>query len=125
MKNYDLEVKERFGKTEAYAEYTGKTANFTSENWQKATEGLNAIFKKFAQCMKNGYTAESVNAQELVKELQLYITENFYTCTSEILTGLGQMYVADERFKENIDKQGSGTAEFASEAINFYTNTQH
>lgn len=120
MKNYDLEVKERFGKTEAYAEYAGKTANYTSENWQKATEGLNAIFKKFAQCMKNGYTAESANAQELVKELQLYITENFYTCTSEILTGLGQMYVADERFKENIDKQGSGTTKFVSEAIKTY-----
>lgn len=125
MKNYDLEVKERFCETEVYSEYANKTANYTSENWQNVTEGLNAIFNKFAVCMQNGYTAQSANAQELVKELQLFITEKFYTCTDKILSGLSQIYVADERFKENIDKQGSGTAEFASEAINFYTNTQH
>ncbi len=93
--------------------------------WQNVTDGLNAIFNKFAVCMQNGYTAQSANAQELVKELQLFITEKFYTCTDKILSGLSQIYVADERFKENIDKQGSGTAKFASEAINFYTNTQH
>jgi hypothetical protein len=27
------------------------------------------------------------------------------------------MYVADERFRKNIDKYGEGTAEFAAEAI--------
>ena len=58
----------------------------------------------------------------LVKELQDYITENYYTCTNEILAGLGQMYVADERFKANIDKNGDGTAEFVSKAIENYIN---
>ncbi|MBQ8304141.1 MAG: TipAS antibiotic-recognition domain-containing protein, partial [Clostridia bacterium] len=97
MKNYDLEVKERFCETEVYSEYANKTANYTSENWQNVTEGLNAIFNKFAVCMQNGYTAQSANAQELVKELQLFITEKFYTCTDKILSGLSQIYVADER----------------------------
>ena len=53
-------------------------------------------------------------------KLQVYITENYYTCTDEILAGLGKMYVADERFKKNIDKYGGGTAEFAAEAIAVY-----
>ena len=49
-----------------------------------------------------------------------YITENYYCCTKEILAGLGQMYVADERFKNNIDKHADGTAAFISEAIAVY-----
>ena len=82
--------------------------------------GLNAVLAEFAEALKNGATPESESAQALVKKLQAYITENFYTCTKEILAGLGQMYVADERFKENIDKNGSGTAEFISSAIEIF-----
>ena len=78
------------------------------------------IFAKFAECMKNGHTADSDDVQALVKELQNYITENYYTCTKEILAGLGLMYVAYERFKTNIDKNGNGTTEFVSKAIEIY-----
>ena len=58
--------------------------------------------------------------QALAAKLQAHITENFYTCTDKILTGLGKMYVCDVRFKSNIDKYGEGTAEFAAEAIAIY-----
>ena len=75
------------------------------------------IFAKFAAGKDSGASADSVKAQELVAKLQAYITAHYYTCTDEILAGLGKMYVADERFKKNIDKYGEGTAEFASEAI--------
>ena len=78
------------------------------------------IFAKFAECKQNGNTADSDDTQALVKELQNYITENYYTCTKEIFAGLGQMYVADERFKANIDKNGDGTAAFVSKAIEIY-----
>ena len=122
MNNHDIEVKERFGNTDAYKEYEQKTANYTKDKWQEINDGLMVIFTKFAECKKNGNTADSDEAQALVKVLQDYITENFYTCTKEILTGLGQMYVADERFKNNINKNGDGTAEFVSTAIESYTN---
>ena len=60
-------------------------------------------------------------AQALVAKLQRFITEHYYNCTKQILSGLGQMYVADERFKANIDNAGGeGTAEFAAKAIEFY-----
>lgn len=122
MNNYGIEVKERFGKTEAYKEYEQKTADYTKDKWQEVNDGLMVIFTKFAECKKNGYTAESKKAQALAKELQDYITENYYTCTKEILAGLGQMYVADERFKNNIDKHTPGTAEFVRKAIEIYCN---
>lgn len=120
MKNYDLEAKQRWGETDAYKEYGQKTADYSKEKWQKVNEGLMTVFAKFAECMKNGNPADSNEAQALVIELQSYITENYYTCTNEILLGLGKMYVADERFKTNIDKNGNGTADFVREAIEIY-----
>ena len=122
MSNYDIEVQEHFGNTDAYKEYEQKTDNYTKDEWQEINDGLMLVFAKFAECKKNGNTADSNEAQTLVKELQAYITENYYTCTKEILAGLGQMYVDDERFKTNIDKNGDGTAEFVSQAIEYYTN---
>ncbi|MBO5231777.1 MAG: MerR family transcriptional regulator [Clostridia bacterium] len=119
-KQYETEAKERWGATDAYKEHAEKTANYTAEKWQEVNDGLNTVLAKFSECMQNGNTADSVEAQKLVKELQNYITENYYTCTNEILAGLGKMYVADERFKNNIDKHADGTAEFISEAIKFY-----
>ncbi len=120
MINYENEACERFGETEAYREHSEKTKNYTKEKWSEANEGLMAIFAELAVCKLNGLTADSKEAQKLVCKLKSHITENYYTCTDEILAGLGQMYVCDERFKNNINKQGEGTAEYAAEAIKFY-----
>ncbi|MBR5011828.1 MAG: TipAS antibiotic-recognition domain-containing protein, partial [Clostridia bacterium] len=116
MNNYNSEAKGRFGETAAYKEYAEKTANYTNNKWQDVTNGLMKIFNKFTESMNNGNTADSTEAQALVKNLQTYITENYYTCQKEILAGLGQMYVSDERFKNNIDKNSDGTAAFISKA---------
>ena len=120
-KNYETESRERWGNTEAYREHEKKTKNYTQEKWAEANDGLMAIFAEFAVCKQSGAKANSGEAQALVAKLQEHITENYYTCTDEILIGLGRMYVADERFKKNIDKYGEGTAEFAADAIAAYT----
>ena len=120
MKIYETETRERYGNTAAYKEHEQKTKNYTKEKWAEANDGLMAIFAEFAACKNNGVSADSPEAQALVAKLQTYITANYYTCTDEILTGLGKMYVADERFKKNIDKHGDGTAEFAAEGIKTY-----
>ena len=117
MKSYETEVRERYGNTVAYKEYEQKTKNYTKEKWTQANDGLMVIFAEFAVCKDGGASADSADAQALVAKLQTHITENYYTCTDEILTGLGKMYVADERFKKNIDKHGEGTAEFVADAI--------
>ena len=120
MKNYDNEVRERWGNTDAYSEHEQKTKNYTKEKWAEANDGLMAIFAEFAACKDRGASAESAEAQALVAKLQAYVTANYYTCTDEILAGLGKMYVADERLKKNIDKYGEGTAEFTADAIATY-----
>jgi len=115
------EARERWGDTSAYHEHEQKTKNYTKEKWSEANDGLMAIFADFAVCKESDAEADSNEAQALVAKLQTHITDNYYTCTDEILAGLGKMYVADERFKKNIDKYGEGTAEFAADAIAAYT----
>lgn len=117
MNKYSAETRERWGDTSAYREHQEKTKYYTKEKWDEANDGLMAIFAEFAVCKQNGAEADSDKAQALVIKLQAHITANYYTCTDEILAGLGKMYIADERFKKNIDKYGEGTAEFASKAI--------
>ena len=117
IKKYSFEVRERWGNTDAYREHEQKTKNYTKEKWAAANDGLMAIFAEFGTCKQSGVSADSSEAQALIAKLQEHITANYYTCTDEILADLGKMYIADERFKKNIDKYGEGTAEFVAEAI--------
>ncbi|KHD45808.1 MerR family transcriptional regulator [Streptococcus hongkongensis] len=113
---YDQEVKERWGDTEAFQEYQGKAGKI---NQEQVAADMQAIFAEFGNLQNEAVASPLVQVQ--VKKLQVYITANFYTCTKEILAGLGQLYTEDERFKANIDKMGgSGTAEFAGKAIETY-----
>ena len=123
-KHYESEARERWGSTSAFREHEQRTKNYTKEKWAEANDGLMAIFVEFATCKNSGASADSAEAQALVAKLQAHITANYYTCTDEILAGLGQMYVADERFKKNIDKYGEGTAEFAAEGIRIYVENK-
>ena len=122
MKNYETEARSRWGSTAAYREREQKTKNYTKEKWAEANDGLMAMFAECAECKSNGFAANSPEVQSLVVKFREYITRNYYTCTNEILAGLGQMYVADERFKQNIDQHGEGTAEFVAEAIDLFCN---
>ena len=121
--NYEAEARSRWGNTDAYREHEPKTKNYTKEKWTEANDGLMAILSEFAAVKASGARPDSAEAQALVTKLQAHITENYYTCTDEILSGLGKMYVADERFKNNIEKYGEGTAEVAAEAIELYCKT--
>ena len=117
---YEDEAKQRWGGTDAYKESQAKTAGYSKDKWNDVLAGMNGVFAEFAACEKCGCRADSETAQSLVKKLQDYITANFYHCTDDILAGLGQMYVCDERFKNNIDKNGEGTAVFVCDAIKIY-----
>ena len=120
FEKYKVEAQEKWGNTDAYIEHDEKTKNYSKQKWNDLSESMGYIMAEFAACMKKGEEPGSTEAQNLVKILQNHITENYYLCTNEILAGLGKMYVADERFKNNIDKNADGTAEFICEAIDFY-----
>lgn len=120
FETYKAEAQQRWGKTDAYREHAEKTKGYSKDKFSALAADMDLIFGEFALCMKNGAAPEDREAQELVKKLQNHITDNYYTCTNPILSGLGQMYVADERFQNNIDRHGDGTAAFVSQAIDRY-----
>lgn len=115
---YRDEVKQRWGKTPAYEESEKKAEEYGQAEWGNINSCGAEILKEFSALA--GTPANSESAMNLVEKWQKYITDNFYTCTKEILSCLGQMYVSDQRFTENIDKNGEGTAKFMSEAIEIY-----
>ena len=120
FEKYKAEAKEKWGKTDAYKEHAERTGNYSKQKWNDLAAGMDHIMTAFSVCMRKGERPDSAEVQNLVKMLQDHITENYYLCTNEILAGLGQMYAADERFKNNIDKHADGTANFICEAIQWY-----
>ena len=116
---YAAEAKKRWGSTDAYKEFEEKTAGQTQAQQNAAGDGLMTIFARMGTIRTTDPAASE--AQALVKELQDYITAHYYTCTKQILRGLGMMYIAGDDMTANIDAAGgAGTAQFAHEAIEVY-----
>ncbi|MBQ8835079.1 MAG: MerR family transcriptional regulator [Oscillospiraceae bacterium] len=119
MDEYAAQAKAKWGKTDAYQEFERKTAGQTPAQLKSTGEALMEIFAQFGAIRH--LSPASGEAQALVSRLQSFITEHYYTCTKQILRGLGQMYIAGDSMTENINKAGGdGTAEFAHQAIEVY-----
>ena len=119
MDQYAAEAKAKWGKTDAYKEFEVKTAGKSQQEMHTTGDGLMDIFAEIGAIRHTD--PASPEAQALVAKLQGYITEHYYTCTKQILKGLGMMYVAGDSMTENINKAGGdGTAHFASEAIRIF-----
>ena len=117
--DYRARAKAQWGETEAYKEYEMKSGGRTAEKENAVNAGIMQIFGEFGK-IKDA-SPEGDEAQALVKKLQNFITEGMYTCTKEILAGLGQMYAAGGEFTESIDAVGGeGTAQFAADAISIF-----
>ena len=113
-KTYYEEAKERWGDTVAWCDFEKRSG--------KSKETGDGLMKLFARLGKlKELPPDSDEAQAAVADIQRYITEHYYECTKEIFAGLGEVYVADERFRKNIDKAGGdGTSQFARDVIRFY-----
>nr|WP_315024858.1 MerR family transcriptional regulator [uncultured Aminipila sp.] len=119
LEQYAKEAKASWGHTDAYKEFEEKSKNYSSKDWSDINHMLMQNFIEFGKLLQE--SPESEGVQNQVKLLQDTITKNYYSCTKEILAGLGQMYSGDERFTESIDNAGGkGTAQFTSKAIAYY-----
>lgn len=120
---YASEAKARWGQTDAWKEYEQKSRGKTAAEMKDKGAALMDIFREMGAVRPAA--PDSDEAQALIEKLRACITENFYTCTPEILRGLGQMYVCGGEMTDNIDAAGGkGTAEFAHRAIEIYVSRQ-
>lgn len=116
---YAAEAREKWGKTQAYKEFEQKTADRSDAQLQQTGDALMAIFAELGAIRH--LSPASAEAQALIAKLQSFITAHYYTCTKQILRGLGQMYIAGDAMTANINRAGGeGTAAFAHEAIEIY-----
>lgn len=114
---YEEEVRQRWGDTDAYRESAARTARYTKQDWQQIGRESGEINDAFIELMQAGTPADSAEAMDVAERHRAHISRWFYECTPEIHAGLGQMYVADQRFTDNIDKAAPGLARYMSEAI--------
>ncbi|MCL6589247.1 MAG: MerR family transcriptional regulator [Firmicutes bacterium] len=115
---YAEETRQKYGHTEAYQESVKKTAGYTKEDWARILGDAGRIYQKIASLMDQGPANPEV--QQAVAEWRRHISDNFYNCTPGIFRGLGDLYVDDSRFTENIDKVRPGLAAFLREAMHIY-----
>ena len=112
-------TKEVYEALPEYKEMEEKQKNRTEKDEKILADRFMLLFKEAGE-IKNCDPA-SADAQNLVKRIQDYITENLYTCTNKILRGLGKMYSGGGDFTTNIDAYGGeGTAVFVANAIEIY-----
>ncbi|MGW3634872.1 MerR family transcriptional regulator [Streptomyces sp. NPDC005122] len=111
------EAERRWGGTEAYAESQRRAARYTKDDWKRMQAEVASWGERYDALMEAGEPAAGERAMDLAEEHRLHITRWFYACSYEKHRGLGEMYVADERFKEFYESMRPGLAEHLKDAI--------
>jgi MerR family transcriptional regulator, thiopeptide resistance regulator len=114
---YEAEVEERWGETEAYAQSKRRTATYTKNDWLRIKAEGEDIEARFAAALRSGAPADSEQAMDLAEEHRQQISRNFYDCPPEMHAGLGRMYVEDERFTAHYEQRAIGLAQYVSDAV--------
>ena len=84
---------------------------------------MNRLFSRFADLRSEAVDSESVQAA--MGDFYRFLNANFgHHYSLEAFAGLGQTYLADVRFAQNIDQFGAGTAAFLAAAMEHYTIMQ-
>ena len=114
---YDAEVEERWGETEAYAQSKRRTAAYTKEDWLRVKAEGEDVERRFAEALRSGVAPDSAEAMDIAEEHRQQISRNFYDCPPQMHAGLGRMYVEDERFTAHYEQVAPGLAQYVSTAV--------
>ena len=101
-KAYEIEVKERWGDTDAYAASARRTARYTKDDWKAIKAESEAIGTGLGAALAAGAAPGDPEVQALVERHRLQIDTRFYPCSKEMHATLGDMYVADPRFEAHL-----------------------
>lgn len=115
---YEQEAKEKWGE-DTVNNANKHIKNMSKNDYQYMEQEMNDIFKAFAN--KRTASPGSTEVQQIVQRWYQFLNSNInYEYTLDVFQSLGEMYVTDERFTQNIDQFGPGTAKFIQKAINVY-----
>jgi DNA-binding transcriptional MerR regulator len=114
---YEAEVEERWGETEAYAQSKRRTAAYTKEDWLRVKAEGADVEARFAAALRSGVAPDSAAAMDIAEEHRRQISRNFHDCPPEMHAGLGRMYVENERFTAHYEEIAPGLAQYVSTAV--------
>lgn len=124
QKQYEAEVKERWGNTDPYRISKERTANYTKEDWERINKIQMANLKELCDLYNTKVPHDDPRVQAVVEKAYKFIHDTFYPCTLEMLSCMGNMYIADKRFTAYYEKFAPGLAAFYNEAIQHYCITK-
>ena len=114
---YEQEAEQRWGETDAYRESRRRTTSYSKEDWAAIKAATNAIESDFAAAFQAGSAADGAAAREVAERHRSHISRWFYYCGHQAHRGLGELYVADERFRAHYENMAPGLAQYVRDAI--------
>lgn len=114
---YEEEVRDRWGGTDAYRQSKERAASYTKEDWLRIQREGDELTRRFVALMEAGEPADSEAAMDVAEDHRRWMSRNHYDCDHEMHTCIGEMYVSDERFTRSIDRARPGLAAYERDAI--------
>ncbi|MGY1771810.1 MerR family transcriptional regulator [Blastococcus sp. SYSU D00813] len=114
---YEAEVQERWGETDAYRQSRERSRGYTKGDWLRIKAEGEDLMGRMADALRGGVAPDSPPAMDLAEEHRQQIARNFYDCPPEMHAGLGRMYVEDERFTATYEAVAPGLAQWVSTAV--------
>lgn len=120
---HETEVEERWGESEAYRTSRDRAAKRSKEDWETLSQKQMNLVKPLVELFRADVPIDDSRVQAVVRANHQFINDNFYDCSLDMFSGLGQMYVMDERFTAFYDRFATGLAVFYNDAIQHYCIT--
>ena len=119
---HEDEVKQRWGQTDAYKISAQRTKSYTEADWQRMKEEQAAIYADALAALNDGVRPDEPRAMEVAERHRLSIDRWFYPCSPTMHGGLADLWEADRRYADNIDKQGVGLTQYLAAAVRANAN---
>ncbi len=114
---YEEEVRNRWGTSEAFSESAKRTKGYSPDEWKTIKAEHAALCDAAYAALKAGKSPSDATVVDIAERHRLYIDRWFYPCSHQLHCGLASMYESDERFARSIDKHGDGLTPFLAESI--------
>jgi MerR family transcriptional regulator, thiopeptide resistance regulator len=114
---YEDEARKRWGQTEVYQESARRTGSYGEAEWRQIRRESDEIVRELVGLMQSGEPADGAAARLLAERHREHISRWFYPCSVQMHRGLGEMYVADERFARTYEREATGLAAYFRDAI--------
>ena len=114
---YEDEVRERWGHTEAYRESSRRAAGYGEAEWRTIKAEADEIMRECASAYAAGEPADGERARAVAERHRQHISRWFYECPPAIHRGLGQMLAGDQRFASNYENVADGLAAYVRDAM--------